>query len=294
MSKFIKNEISGNRFSKQLTDYGCFLLGSAFYAFGFSFFIDPNQISPGGVTGIAAILNYLFGIPTGIMLLILNIPVLILGCKKIGKGFIAKTLVVTALTSVLIDVFALFLPSFRGDRLLAAIFGGALVGLGLALVMLRGGTTGGVDVIAKVLRLKYPFLSIGRLMLILDSVVIVLAAVCYRDIETALFAAISIFVTGKVIDTILYGADNGRLIFIITTDATKMAEAIFENVHRGVTMVSSYGGYRGDRKELLLCAVRQQEVNKAVTTIKKVDPASFTVVVLAGGIFGLGFEREER
>lgn len=280
----------GFKYQKQLIDYACFVLGSAFYAFGFCFFIEPNNISPGGVTGIAAILNYIFGLPTGLMLFVLNIPLLILGFKKIGGSFIVKTLFVTLVTSLFIDSFAYFMPSFYGDRLLASLFGGVLSGLGLATVMLRGATTGGVDILAKVIRLKYPYLSMGRLVLILDGFVILLATICYGDIETALFTVVSIFVSSKVMDTILYGVDKGRLIFIVTTKGKEMTSALFDNIGRGTTVVSALGGYNRQQKEMLLCAVRQQEVNRAVNTIKKTDPEAFTIVTLTGGIFGFGFE----
>lgn len=279
--------------AKQLVDYACFVLGSAFYAFGFCYFIEPNHISPGGVTGIAAVLHVWFAAPTGLTLFLLNIPILALGFWKIGGSFIGKTLFVTVTTSLLIDLFSAVLPAFEGDRLLAAIFGGALSGLGLATVMLRGATTGGIDVIAKVLRLKFPYLTMGRLVLLLDGFVILLATFCYRDMETALFTALSIFVSSKVMDTILYGADQGRLIFIVTTNGSAMATALFQAVNRGTTVLPASGGYRGETRQMLLCAVRKQEVTRAVHTVRQTDPDAFTVVSVTGGIFGYGFEQEE-
>ncbi len=286
-------KVSSSQLKKQLLDYGCFLLGAAFYAFAFCYFIKPNNISPGGITGIAAIFNTLFGTPTGLVLFLLNIPILWLGFHKIGGGFLIKTLVATLLTSVLIDVFTLILPTFRGERLLAALFGGVLAGVGFALVLLRGGTTGGVDIIAKVIRLKYPFFSMGRLILLLDGAVILLATLCYRDIETALYTVLSLFISSKVMDTVLYGADQGRLLFIITTKGKAMTTALFRSVGRGTTVVPSYGGFREEEKQMLLCAVRPQEVSRAMETVKNIDEQAFTVVTVAGGIFGYGFEKEK-
>ena len=280
---------SGIAVKRSIIDYIFFLLGSAFYAFGFSYFIDPNNISPGGLTGIAAIINYALSLPTGAILFCLNIPVLILGFKKMGGSFVIKTLFVTALTSVLIDLFAYILPEFNGDRLLAAIFGGALSGFGLALVMLRGGTTGGVDVIAVVLKQKFPYLGIGRLVLILDSIVITLAAICYREIESALFAVVAIFISGKVLDAMLYGADKGRLIFIVTNRGADVSNAIFKNLNRGVTVLPSYGGFKMKSSETLLCALRFNEVDSAIKTVRAADPDAFTIVAVTGGIFGHGF-----
>lgn len=282
----------GTKIIEGIFDYAFFLFGAAVYAFGFSFFIEPNHISPGGVTGIAAIINYLFNLPTGAVLFLLNIPILFLGFKKFGANFLVKTLFVTAITSLFIDLFAKVIPPFVGERFLAAIFGGLLSGLGLALVMLRGGTTGGVDVIAVILKQKFPYLSVGRLLLILDGFVITLAAICYKEIETALFAAISIFVSVKVIDAFLYGADKGRLIFIVTTLGEDVSKAIFKDIKRGVTVVPSYGGFALTENQTLLCAVRQSEVNRTIHIIKNTDPNAFTVVALTGGIFGLGFDQK--
>lgn len=278
---------------RRCLDYLCFVLGSALYAFGFRFFFEPNYISPGGLTGIAAIVNFLFSLPTGLILFLLNIPVLLLGYFKIGGKFIFKTLLVTVFVSFFIDLFTAVLPVFHGERLLAAIFGGAVSGLGLAVVMLRGATTGGVDVIAKVLRLKFPYFSMGRLVLMLDGLVVALAAVCYRDIETALYTAVALFVSSKVMDAILYGADKGRLLMIVTSRGGEMADALFRSVRRGVTVVPVLGGYHRQPREMLVCALRQPEVSRAINTVRKTDPDAFTVVTVTGGILGQGFEQRD-
>lgn len=283
---------SGIAVKRIVIDYVFFLVGSALFAFGFAFFIYPNNISPGGLTGVAAIINYTLSLPTGSVLFFINIPVLFFGFKKMGSSFLIKTIFVTAVTSFFIDTFIYILPKFNGDRFLAAIFGGALSGFGLALVMLRGGTTGGVDVIAVVLKQKFPFLSIGRLVLILDCFVIALAAICYREIESALFAVVSIFISGKVLDTMLYGADKGRLIFVVTNKEKIVSNAIFKQVNRGVTILPSYGGFNMEANKTLICALRFNEVDLAIKAVRSADENAFTVVTVAGGIFGLGFEEK--
>lgn len=281
---------SGNAVKRSIIDYLFFLAGSALYAFGFAYFIEPNNISPGGLTGIAAIINYLLYLPTGAVLFCLNIPLLILGFKKMGSNFVIKTLFVTAVTSVLIDLFAAVLPDFKGERLLAAIFGGALSGFGLSLVMLRGATTGGIDIIAVILKQKFPYLGIGRLVLILDSIVITLAAVCYREIESALFAVVAIFISGNLLDAMLYGSDKGRLVFIVTNKGRKVAKAIFNEINRGVTILPSYGAYENKNNQTLICALKVNEVDNAIKTVSQADPNAFTVVTVTGGIFGRGFK----
>lgn len=281
---------SGNAVKRKVVDYLFFLAGSALYAFGFAYFIEPNNISPGGLTGVAAIVNYLLGLPTGAVLFCLNIPLLILGLKKMGSNFVIKTLFVTAVTSVLIDLFAAVLPDFKGERLLAAIFGGALSGLGLSLVMLKGATTGGIDIIAVILKQKFPYLGIGRLVLILDSVVITLAAICYKEIETALFAVVAIFISGNLLDAMLYGSDKGRLVFIVTNKGGEVAKAIFNNINRGVTVLPSYGAYENKNNQTLICALKVNEVDNAIKTVFHTDPNAFTVVTVTGGTFGRGFK----
>ena len=283
---------SGISVKRCIVDYAFFLLGSALYAFGFDFFIEPNNISPGGLTGIAAIVNYLLYLPTGTVFFFLNIPVLLLGLKKLGRKVIIKTLFVITVTSVFIDAFNLFLPDFKGERLLAAIFGGALSGLGLSLVLLKGATTGGVDIIAVILRQRFPYLKIGRLVLVLDSVVIALAAICYREIESALFAVVAIFISGKIIDTMLYGSDKGRLIFIVTNKGEAVSNAIFKNVNRGVTVVESHGAFENKKSQTLMCALKVNEVDLAIKTVSQNDPGAFMVVTVTGGIFGRGFEQK--
>lgn len=279
-------------FADVFLDMAAFMAGSALYSFSFCYFIEPNQISPGGITGIAAIINYVFSLPTGVMVFLLNLPVLIFGMKKIGGKFILKTIVVTIMISVMLDIFGIFVPEFSGDRLLAALFGGVLSGSGLALVMLRGATTGGVDVIAKIVRIKHPFLSMGRLILIMDGIVVLLAAVCYRNIETALFTVIELFASSKVIDAVLYGSDKGRMLIIITNNGEEVSNRLFKEIKRGITLVPVKGGYLKKDRQMLICALRTQEAARAVATVKNTDPNAFTIVTLTGSILGYGFESD--
>lgn len=269
------------------------ITGSVLYAFAFAYFVDPNKISPGGVTGVAAVINYITEcIPTGVAIIILNIPIIFLGFYKIGGKFIIKTIFTTLFSSVMIDIFEKFLPNYGGERLIAAIFGGVLLGLGLGLIMLRGGTTGGTDVLAKVLRIKFPYLSMGRLILTLDGVVIAVAAIVYKDLETALYSIVTIFASSKMLDAVLYGSDKGKLLLIVTNKPKEVANALFDKTDRGVTVVNAKGGYSCEERQLLLCAMRNQEVDSAVKTVKNTDSAAFTIVTVTGGVFGEGFEKK--
>lgn len=291
--KSLKNNFKKTTIKDISADFCLIFLGSALYSFAFVYFLDPNRISPGGITGMAAVINYIFPfLPTGTVLLALNIPIIFLGFFKIGGKFIIKTFYATTLVSFLINIFEKLLPEYKGERLLAAVFGGVFAGLGLAVVMLRGGTTGGTDVLAKVMRMRFPYFSIGRMVMALDGIVVLIAAVTYKDLETALYSAVTLFAASKMLDAVLYGFDTGKLLFIVTNKPKEVSAALFEAVCRGVTLVSCKGGYRNEDRSLLLCALRNQEVDKAVKTIKTTDNSAFTIVTATGGVFGEGFEKK--
>ena len=274
-----------------LLDYAAFFTGCAIYSLALNAFITPNQISPGGITGLAAILNHLFAVPTGLTLLVLNIPLLILGIVKFGLKFLAKTISATVILSVLIDVGGAFIPAYVGNRLMSAVYGGVLSGLGLSLVFLRGGTTGGTDIVAKIINLRFPFISMGRMMLILDVIVTVLAALAYRNVETGLYTVFTIFATSRVIDSILYGADRGKLAFIVSDQPRALADGILRHMGRGVTVLRGKGAYTGAEKDVLLCAVRQHEAGRLHTVVKRIDPHAFMIMSEAGEIIGEGFKQ---
>lgn len=289
----VKSLFNGESLKDILVDLLFLVVGSVVFAFGVVYFVDPHKISPGGITGIATVINYLFPfLPIGILLLIFNVPIIFLGYLKVGGRFIFKTLFVTVISSLIIDLFDNYLPSYEGERLIAAIFGGVLIGLGLSLVMLRGGTTGGTDVLAKVMRIKYPYFSMGRLVLILDGIVVIVASITYRDLETALYSAITLFASSQMLDAVLYGSDAGRFLFIVTNKPEEISEAIFNATDRGVTILPAKGGYKNEQREVVLCALRKPEVDKAVKTVKVTDPDAFTIVTVTGGVFGEGFEKK--
>ncbi|MBQ4154009.1 MAG: YitT family protein [Clostridia bacterium] len=289
----IKTLFNGESLKDILIDLLFLVVGSVVYAFGVVYFVDPHKISPGGITGIAAVVNYLLPfLPIGLLILIFNIPIITLGFLRVGGKFIFKTLFVTLISSVIIDVFDRFLPVYEGERLIAAIFGGVLIGLGLSLVMLRGGTTGGTDVLAKVIRIKYPYFSMGRLVLILDGIIVIIASITYKDLETALYSAITLFASAQMLDAVLYGSDAGRFLFIVTNKTKEISDAIFEATDRGVTILPAKGGYKNENREVVLCALRKPEVDKAVKTVKVTDPEAFTIVTVTGGVFGEGFEKK--
>ena len=268
------------------------ILGCGIYAVSVNMFTVPNDIAPGGVTGISTVLNRLFGLPVGTMIIILNIPLFIIGFKKIGRKFLIKTVAATALMSVLIDVFALFTVPYTGDRLLAALYGGVLSGTALSLVFLSGGTTGGTDILARLIFKKLPHIPMGRLIMTVDAFVIVFAAIAFRSLESALYAIIVIFASSRVVDGVLYGADRGKLVIVMSAAPQRIAADILNELRRGATLLEGEGAYSRKKSGVLLCAVRRQEVSRLHAIINRNDPKAFVVVTEAGGIFGEGFRAD--
>ena len=278
------------RYTKIAIDFLYYIVGSFIYSFAITAFISANEISPGGFTGIATLVNFVANIPTGIVLLALNIPVIILGFVKLGGAFILKTAGATVIVSVCLDISEKIFPRFDTDSILAAVFGGILMGLGLSLVLLRGATTGGVDIIAKLINRKFRHISVGRIILALDAAVILLAAFVYKNIESALYSVVAMYASSRVMDTLLYGADKGKLIHIVTEKPDVICHAIIERLRRGVTKVSATGGYTGESRTMLICTVRHHEAAAVHDIIREFDQSAFIIVSDAGEIIGEGFK----
>lgn len=276
--------------SKFIVDLLYFIIGAAIYSVAVNMFLSPNGISPGGFTGVATVVNYLTQIPTGVMLFVFNIPVLILGYIKMGGMFILKTSFVTALVSFCLDISARLLPPLKTDGILASLFGGILMGLGLSLILLRGATTGGIDIIAKLINRKYRHLSVGKIILMADGLVIILTALVYKNAEIALYSVVAIYAGTRVMDILLYGADRGKIIYIVTSQPDLICREINNNIGRGVTRLSVVGGYTGEPRTMLMCTVRAHEAAAVHDAIREYDERAFIVVSDAGEIIGEGFK----
>lgn len=274
-----------------LIDLLFYIAGGMIYSVAVLLFLTENEISPGGLTGIATILNYLFSLPIGTVVFILNIPLLAAGFIKFGGVFIAKTAVATAVMSLTLDISGIFMPKMKIDPILAALFGGLLMGLGISLFMLRGATTGGTDIIAKLINRKFPHLTVGRLMLAADAAVVGLSALVYKNIESALYAVIAIYASSRVMDLILYGADRGKIIYVITDNAKELSDSIMSLINRGVTLLDVTGAYTGTKRQMLMCTVRRHEVAAVCRLATSCDKNAFIIVGEAGEVLGEGFKR---
>lgn len=272
-------------------DFLLFVAGSLVYAVSVKMFTAPNHIASGGVTGLSIVLNYLFQTPIGITAFIINIPIFIWAIVEIGYKLVAKTFVATLLSSVAIDLMGYIVPPYEGNPMLAALFGGVLEGIGLSLVFMRGGTTGGTDMVARLLGRHFRHLSMGKLMLGVDFVIIVFSGIAFQSLESAMYALITIFVSTRLIDAILYGTDmgSGKVLFIISEKSEEIAQTVLKDLDRGVTGLKSRGAYSGREGELLLCAVRRYEVCKVNDIVRAADPNAFVIVGEAGEITGEGF-----
>ncbi len=268
-----------------------FVVGSLIYAVSVNEFTAPNNIAPGGVTGISTMVNHITGWPIGMFSLLLNIPIFIWAIVEIGYKLVGKTIIATVFVSVAIDLLQKVLPAYTGDQMLAALIGGITEGIGLSLVFMRGGTTGGSDLVARLLGRRIPHLSMGKLMLGIDISVVIVSAFVYGSIESALYAVITIFVTTRLIDAILYGTDigTGKLLFIMSVKNDEISRDILTDMDRGVTVLKSRGAYSGREGEVLLCAVRRYEVVKVKEIVRSHDKDAFMIVGDAGEISGEGF-----
>ncbi len=266
-----------------------YFLGGSLYAASVNIFTAPANIAPGGATGIATVLNHLFSAPIGTTIFLLNLPLFFLTGYFLGWRTLPKTVLATALSSLLIDLWAVILPTYSGSRLLASLYGGVFAGLGIAFIFLRGGTTGGTDLAAKLLKRIFPRLSLGQLILGLDSIIILAAAIIYRDVDSGLYACIVIFVTTTIIDKVLYQEDMGKILYIISSHPTRVANAMLHTLSRGVTLLEGQGGYSKAQKQVVFCVLRRGEVWRAKQLIKEIDPSAFVIVSDAGQVMGEGF-----
>ena len=253
-------------------------------------FASPNGIVQGGFTGIGTMINRFFPfIPIGTVIFTLNIPLFVLAGLFLDKGILPRTVIITCGFSLFIDAGSQLIPAYTGDRLLCAIFCGVFAGLGLSLIFYTGASSGGTDIIVKLIRKKRPSLSTGTLILIFDVAVISLSGIVYGNIEAVMYSLVAVFITSRVIDFVLYGSEHGKIIMVVSDKAKEMAEIIMNEHSRGVTLIKAQGGYTHKEKNILWCAVRASQVRNINRSVKEADPAAFTVICDAGQIIGEGF-----
>ena len=289
-----------------LTDMAIIAVGCFIYAISINCFTDPNDICPGGVTGLAQLLKDILGLPVsaiGLIGAIINIPIFIWAFIELNWRGLIYNLIATFGLNLAISVTD-FLPAYTDNMLIASILGGAIGGLGLGLIFLRGAATGGTDLVATLLKLHIPHIPVGKLLICVDGAVVLISALVYgfrsdnpaSVINVATYSAILIFILSKVIDSILYGMNIGvgRMLFIVSKKNELISKRILTEMKRGVTALKSRGVYTSNEGEVLLCALRKQEVSKAYEIIKEIDENAFIIVGDASEITGLGFNAFEK
>ena len=265
-------------------------LAAAVYAVGFNWCFAPNQIGFGGITGVAQIINALLPqAPVGTMVILLNIPLFLLGWRLLGGRLLVSSLYAMVVSSVFIDLLDALYTFRPMEPLLACIFGGVLMGVSLGVVFLQGATTGGTDLIARLLKLRLAWLPMGKLLMFIDLVVILAVALVFRSLHSCLYGLVALFLSAKVMDGVLYGLDNARVAYIISDEPEKITHAIVHDIDRGVTILKGRGGWSGAEKQVLLVAFKQRQIVSIKRTVKELDPAAFLIVCEAHEVLGDGF-----
>lgn len=269
------------------------VLGGAIYAFGVEMFYVPADLTTGGLTGIALILNRLAQLPVGVMTVVMNIPLFLLGYKTMGRYFFILSVVGVLAVSVWMDVFAMTLPAvadFENDRMLCCVLGGACTGLGIGIVMAAGGSTGGMDIIGVLLNRRHEELSLGRVILIGDVLVVIANTVIFRDVAAAGYTAVAMYLASVVIDAVMYGANIASVAFIITKQADEISDVLIHSLQRGVTILNGTGAYTQTPQSMLVCAVSRRQLSHMKQLIRMHDPDAFIMVTEAREVLGRGFK----
>ena len=275
--------------SYYVKSYVVITLGSLLYALAYNIFYAPNLVAMGGLTGLGQVLNALIPVlPVGTTVFVMNVPLFFLGWKFIGGHLLVSSLYAMTFSSFAIDVMDMIYQFPPMDTMLAAIFGGALLGAGIGLVFSKGATTGGTDLIARLLKLKFAWLPMGTLVLIPDFIVIVLAAVAFGKVESALYGLVSLFITSKVMDMVLYGMDSSKVAYIISDSCKEITDAVMA-MDRGATILHGEGAYSGDEKKVLMVAFKQKEIVPLKEKVNEIDPHAFLIVCDAHDVLGEGF-----
>ena len=268
------------------------VVGTALVGFALSMFTVPNDIAPGGVSGLATALAYITPIRVSAWTLMMNIPLMIAAWRKLGPRAIFYTLIATLLLSFFIEIGERFLPKYSSDTLVASLMGGVVSGLGMGMLFIRGISTGGTDLLALILKKLLPNLPTGTLLMFVDATVVVIATLIFRDFDVAIYSAITIYVCSKVIDALTQGVDYAKVIYTVSSHGEEIARALNENTDRGSTLIPAFGGYTGESKQIVMTVTRRSVVAQTLRLIRQTDPKSFSFVMDSTEVHGEGFRAD--
>ena len=283
-------------FSKLAGSVLLWCLGAAMYSLSVVCFVTPLKISSGGLTGLGIIVNHLVPvIPIGTFVFVCNIPLFIIAWRVFGLKFIARTVAATTILSGMIDLITYLGTKFdwiyRGsDTLMGSVFGGVLAGAGLGIVFLAGATTGGMDILARLMKLKFPHISVGKLVLACDFAVVALTGLVYRSVDSILYSLVVIFLSSVALDYVVSGRDHSKMLIIMTSSPDEVVKDIINDCGRGVSIIHAEGGYTGEEKKMLMCVVRSHEVARVRKLVQKYDPNPFIIITESSEVLGQGFK----
>lgn len=286
----IENKEKTKKIAKFIGRYIVITFAACIYAVGISMFLDPNNLAPGGLTGAAVILTRIIPITLGTLIVIMNIPIMILGAWKFGTRFTLSTLYTLVVSSAFIEVFERMGYVVTHDKILAALVGGTLMGAGMGLCLRMETTTGGIDIIIKVLRQKYRQVKSGEMYLIIDGLILAAAALYFKDIEVSMYAGVAIVVSTYILDKVLYGSDEAKLVYIVSNKRKIIATRMMVELNMGVTLVEGKGAYNMENTEVIMCVMHKQNLTKVRNLVSEVDPEAFMIVSSATEVFGEGFK----
>ena len=265
------------------------IIGSALVGTALSVFTIPNEIAPGGISGLSTALAYMLGVRVSVLTLVLNIPIMLAAYRLLGKRSFFYTLLSTALLSGFIEL-ASFLPVYTGNILIAAVYGGVLSGIGIGILFLRNITTGGTDLIALMLHKAFPNVPNGTILAVIDGIVVLIAVLVFQKIEVALTSVLTIYFSSKVIDLIAQGVDYAKVIYIVTDKGKELSAVLNSSTDRGNTVIKAFGGYTGAEKQLVITVTRRNVLAQTLRLIHTTDPAAFTFVTDSTEVHGEGFK----
>ncbi len=281
--------------TRMVRDYTWIFLGSVLYSLSFDWFYVPNQIGFGGLTALGMILNHLSpAIPIGTVVLVLNIPIFILGWKFLGGHTLVSSLFAMAATSVLVDLIAAIYTFPPMDPMLAAVFGGVSLGASLGMIFSKGATTGGTDLIARLLKLPFAWLPMGKLLLAVDLSMLLAVSIAFRSMESAMYGIISLYISTLVMDMVLYGLDQSKVAYIVTARPQEIAAEIDRQMDRGATFLHGEGSFSREEKLVLMCAFKQKQIVPLKALVHELDPEAFLIVCDAHEVLGQGFRRYQK
>lgn len=287
----VKTKTDRKNLLKRVWKYFLIVLGSFVYSFSFQAFLFPNNIVAGGVTGIAMIVNAFTHWPIGLMVIAMNIPLFLVAWRHFGLDFLIGSLAGMGISSAFVDLFALTDLVLTNDPMLASVIGGVIKGVGLGMIYFYGATTGGIDIVAKLLRKRFSQLNFGTIILILDAAIILCYALIIGNYESAMYSVITMFVVTKVIDLVLYGLDMSCVCYIISERSDALIRELTSgHVHRGATILEGEGAYSHKQKHVIMCVIKRNQIPELRRAILELDESAFVIVTDAKNVFGKGFE----